>query len=289
MLLAHISDPHLAPLPSPSWTDLAGKRLLGFLNWHRGRKRVHRAEVLDALLGDLKRHNPDHIAITGDLANISLGEEFAQARAWLERLGSPGDVTLVPGNHDLYVRGASGAAEHAWGEYMRGDAGENFPFVRRRGPIALVGVSTALATPPFMATGRLGPNQLARLDAMLARLAGERLFRVVLIHHPSAGMRARHKRLIDADAFLGVLARQGAELVLCGHDHKPLLEWLQGPSGRIAMIGVPSASAGSGGPHAAAAYNLYRIEGSPGAFRCEATARGLSDSGQFDELWRRSL
>jgi hypothetical protein len=35
--LAHLSDPHLAPLPATRLRDLAGKRAFGYLNWTRNR------------------------------------------------------------------------------------------------------------------------------------------------------------------------------------------------------------------------------------------------------------
>src|SRR5205085_6150088 len=137
------------------------------------------------IVDDLKASAPDHIALTGDLVNISLAAEFPPARAWLEALGSAHDVTLVPGNHDAYVRKADGLSEIHWGAYMRGDGGEpGFPFVRRRGPLALIGLSSALPTGPFMATGCLGSEQLGRLEALLDELGQDDLFRVVLVHHP---------------------------------------------------------------------------------------------------------
>ena len=33
--LAHLSDPHLAPLPAPRWSELIGKRVTGYINWQR--------------------------------------------------------------------------------------------------------------------------------------------------------------------------------------------------------------------------------------------------------------
>src|SRR5262249_12598299 len=134
---------------------------------------------------DLKMQSPDHIAVTGDIANIALPAEFPQGRDWLENLGSAQDVTFVPGNHDIYVREAAGFAGRQWGAYMCDDAGgAGFPFVRRRNDIALVGLSTGVPTAPFLATGWLGANQLAELSAVLNKLKAEGVFRVVLIHHP---------------------------------------------------------------------------------------------------------
>src|SRR5437879_13121470 len=101
--LAHLSDPHLPPLPAARLRDLAGKRALGYLNWTRNRHKYHRREVLDALVADMRAQAPDHIAVTGDLINLALEAEFEPSRAWLESVGAAQHVTVIPGNHDAYV------------------------------------------------------------------------------------------------------------------------------------------------------------------------------------------
>jgi 3',5'-cyclic AMP phosphodiesterase CpdA len=294
-VLAHLSDPHLGPIPRPRLADLANKRLLGFVNWHLRRQRQHRRDVLDAVVGDMKAAAPNHVAVTGDLVNIALDAEFAPARHWLESVGSPAEVTLVPGNHDVYVRATATHAERFLSQYMCGDldgatAAPRFPFVRRRGPVALVGVSSALPTAPLLATGRVGPDQLARLGPMLGELKTQQAFRVVLIHHPPVSTHSRHKRLVDAPALRGILREHGAELVLHGHDHLHSLAWTDGPGGRIPVIGVPSASAALHGDEDPAAYNLFMIDGGPGAWRCELIVRGLSAKRDgIVEVMRRTI
>ena len=293
-VLAHLSDLHLGPLPAPSPKELASKRLFGFVNWQLRRHRCHLAEVAAAIVDDVKAAAPDHIALTGDLINIALEREFAPARAWLDRLGAPDRVTLVPGNHDIYVRTTAKCAERCWGEWMRGDdraceeTPSRFPFVRRRGAIALVALSTALPTGPLLASGKLGDGQTARLAQLLTRLTGT--FRVVLMHHPPVGARPRHKQLRDAEAFRRVLSEHGAELVLHGHDHRQSLDWLDGAAGRIPVVGVPSLSAPGSFDDDPAAYNLYRIEGSSDSWRCEMISRGLTAGAQnVVELARQTL
>src|SRR5438445_10029012 len=120
-VLAHLSDPHLAPLPPLRISELAGKRGLGLVNWWRKRRRIHRADVLARVVADLKASAPDHIAVTGDLVNISLASEYTSAGVWLQSLGPPENVSLVPGNHDVYVRGVTHHLHSRWGAYMRGD------------------------------------------------------------------------------------------------------------------------------------------------------------------------
>ena len=285
-ILAHLSDPHLPPLPAARVRDLASKRALGYLNWTRNRHKYHRSEVLDALVADIRAQRPDHIAVTGDLVNLALEAEFAPARTWLEHVGEARHVTVIPGNHDAYVRATMHRAVEAWGDYLRGDAADGsstFPFVRRRGPLALIGVSSAVPTLPLMATGRLGRRQLQALDTILARLAAEQAFRVLLVHHPLQST-SRVKRLTDSRQLQALIGRHGVELVLHGHDNIHSTMWLQGPHGRIPAVGVPSASAIAHGRYPAAAFNLFSIERIDGAWHVEQTVRGIDRDMRVKEI-----
>jgi 3',5'-cyclic AMP phosphodiesterase CpdA len=289
--LAHLSDPHLPPLPSLRLRELAGKRVLGYLNWTRNRRKFYRRDVLDALVSDMQAQAPDQIAITGDLVNLALEAEFAPALSWLESVGAPDRVTIVPGNHDAYVRATRHRFVEAWGEYFRGDNapdGAAFPFLRRRGPLALIGVSSAVPTPPLMATGWLGRAQLDALEHILTQLSAEQVFRVLLIHHPLRS-ESRTKRLTDSGPLLALLKRYGVELILHGHDHVHSTMWIDGPKGSIPAIGVPSASAVAHGRYPSAAYNLFSIWRDGEAWRCEQTVRGIDDTLRVQELRRTRL
>jgi 3',5'-cyclic AMP phosphodiesterase CpdA len=290
--LAHLSDPHLPPLPTPRLWELAGKRAFGYFNWTVNRRHFHRREVLDALVSDIQAQGPDHIAVTGDLVNLALNAEFAPARAWLDSVGPPDRVTVIPGNHDTYVRGTRHRFAEAWREYLDGDAaqagGVTFPSLRRRGPLALISVSSAVPTPPMVATGWLGPGQLEALERLLAGLSAEQVFRVLMIHHPLRSD-APSKRLTDSAELRALLQRHGVELVVHGHDHIHSTIWIDGPSGKIPTIGVPSASAVAHGLHPAAAYNLFSIERDGAAWRCEQTVRGIEKGLQVRELRRTRL
>ncbi len=285
--LAHLSDPHLPPLPAPRLRELLGKRALGYLNWTRNRHQFHQRDVLDQIASDLHGQSTDHIAVTGDLVNLALEAEFAPARAWLESLGAPDRVTVIPGNHDAYVRATRQCFVKSLADYLKGDEagqdGEMFPFMRRRGPVVLIGVSSAVPTPPLMATGWLGRSQLGALKRMLASLSGESSFRVLLIHHPlSSDWRA--KRLTDAPELLGLLRVHGVELILHGHDHVHSTQWIEGPTGAIPAVGVPSASALAHGRYPAAAYNLFTIEREATAWRCTQTVRGVNAASRIEQL-----
>jgi 3',5'-cyclic AMP phosphodiesterase CpdA len=289
--LAHLSDPHLPPLPEARLRDLAGKRALGYLNWIRNRHKYHRREVLDALVADMQAQRPDHIAVTGDLVNLALEAEFTPAQAWLESVGTPQRVTVVPGNHDAYVRATRHRFTGAFEHYLRGDAaagGTTFPFVRRRGPVALIGVSSAVPTPPLMATGRLGRAQLDALDRDLAQMSADEAFRVLLVHHPLHS-NSRMKRLTDSKALRAVLKRRGVELVLHGHDHIHSTMWLEGADRQIPAVGVPSASALPHRHYPAAAYNLFSIARQGNQWRCVQTVRAIDADFRVKQIKQATL
>lgn len=278
--LAHLSDLHIGPLPPVGWRALAGKRLLGYLSWRIRRVHEHRPEALDALQRDLEACRPDHVAITGDLVNIALPAEFAQAARWLAALGPPERVSAVPGNHDAYVAIDQRMAWAPLAGYMAGDrlpseaAEIGFPYLRFRGPLALVGLSTAVPSGPGFAIGRLGATQLEALEGLLAEIDPCEHCRVILLHHPPLeGITSRRKRLVDAEGLRRVLAARGAELVLHGHAHVPVSGQLPGPNEPIPVQGVASSSSWSATAEHGAPYRIYGIDRAGDGWRIEARDR----------------
>jgi len=260
--LIHITDPHLTSLDGLPLSALAGKRWSGYLSWRRRRRFVHRRDVLDALTVAVQAENPFQILVTGDLVHVGLPSEIEAAGRWLRELGPPARVMLVPGNHDIYAEDSWPAASAAWNPYLgiRTAAGAavdiGFPVVRSFGDagaaVSLIGISSARPSPLFMAYGRLGADQRARLEAQLDR---DDAFRCVLIHHPPLpGMVSWRKGLQDAHALSAVLARHGAELVLHGHVHRNSA--CIGPGG-ARIFGTASAS--SVGTLAGAAYRSFEV------------------------------
>ena len=295
-VLAHLSDPHLTSLRGVRPWSLCNKRILGYLSWRAGRRREHRPEVLEALVADLRRHHFDHLAITGDLTQLGLSAEFRQARHWLEELGPADRVSVVPGNHDAYVKMPVDSTLALWREYMVSDAdaaprsvaavpGGVFPSLRKRDSIALIGVSSACASGPFLATGRLGAKQLQALDGILEQTGRQGLARVLSIHHlPRRGSYKWRKRLTDADALERVLKRRGVELVLHGHSHRFSLGSIVTNTGRAAVVGVPSASSFGAHGHPAG-YYLYHLAREPKGWRLRMEGRAYDpERGGFRAL-----
>ncbi|MEM8812567.1 MAG: metallophosphoesterase, partial [Pseudomonadota bacterium] len=234
--LAHISDPHLGPMPTLGTADYFNKRLLGMWYWRRNRQKHMTAEWLDGLVADLRAQEADHIAVTGDVTNLAMEEEFERGGHWLASLGAPENVSVIPGNHDAYVAGAFRKSSHHWASFMTGDDGGRtiaFPYLRRRGDVALIGTSTGFALPPFVAGGFFGQRQADRLVTILRDPALSGTFKIIMIHHPPhPGATLPRKALFDAGLFRRAVRKSGADLILHGHTHLPTLAHIDGPDGR---------------------------------------------------------
>lgn len=305
--LVQLSDIHLGPLPWIAPPLLNAKRLAGALNWWRKRRFVHKPEIAARIAADAVLLGAAHIAVTGDLANIGLPSEIERARMWLQRLGPPDRVSAMPGNHDIYstVAGqrlgtalvapwAAHFASCAEGSTLGGEAA-GFPFVRIIGAgalrVALIGLNSAVETPPLVATGRLGSQQLSQLAQCLAATGRAGLVRVVMLHHPPLpGLADRHHELVDAAALADVLGQHGADLVIHGHNHRRMINAIDGPHGTINCVGVPSGSVATAdyGDHLARSHSYqFSRDASGGPLQITLIARGIEDAdGPVVELER---
>ena len=268
-------------MPAVQWRQLLNKRITGYLNWKINRSQSIGRDYLNPLLEHIKNQNPDHVAVTGDLVNLSLPDEFERAFHFLQTLGEPAEVSVILGNHDAYVPGASKRAMQAWKLYT-GSAmtavqeTENFPYLRVIDNVALIGCNSAEATFPFMATGYFRKQQQAALAKLLKQ--SKHLCRVVMIHHPPVhGATPFHKRLVGIDRFQDVIAKHGAELVLHGHTHLADTHMIPGPHKAVPVIGVPAAGNGPGNSKPPGRYNLFEINGTMEHWTIHWNSFGFSD------------
>ncbi|NVB41359.1 metallophosphoesterase [Pseudenhygromyxa sp. WMMC2535] len=263
----HCSDIHLLSLRGVGPHRFLNKRLTGGVNLMLKRGKHHSEALFDRTVERAHELGVDRLVITGDLSNLALEREFEHIGEKLAGAGLP--VTVIPGNHDAYTRGAvrSRRFEAMLGQFMAGERlgdGDDtyYPFVQRYGEVALIGVSTAQASMPLYAVGTVGAPQLVRLAEILRALGDEGVSRIVLIHHPvMPGVALPRHNLLDLEAFGEVIAQCGAELVLHGHEHVEIAGSIPGPEGPVAVHGISSGTNLSRHPGREAAFALYEAEG----------------------------
>lgn len=225
MRFIHLTDPHLSNLDGLRFSALSVKRRSGYLSWNHKRRRIHRPETLERLTAAALGEPADLIVISGDLVQLGLEDEILQARRWLERLGPPERVLLVPGNHDVYAPESWSLIRRHWKEWLPPTAGDDqpescYPLVRDVGGVRLIGAASACVTPLFSARGALGAGQLQRLEAALSEAHERRIPSCLAVHHPPLpGMSAWRKALRETRAVAALLERWRPAVVVCGHLH----------------------------------------------------------------------
>lgn len=236
--IAHISDLHLPLAGLPSLKEIRFKRVLSLLSWQLRRKHIHLPQILTSVVKDICLHNPDMVAMTGDLTNLGLLSEFQAAQAWLSAQELP-PTLLVPGNHDALIREQANAKTNLWTPWLRTTG--HTPSVLQHGPVLLIGLNSAIPTAPFMASGRISSQSLEALRPLLRQAGKDGLCRIILLHHPPvSGLVSRRKGLRRYTLLQKMVQEEGAELILHGHSHRASLAFL--PNTRIPVLGTPSAS-----------------------------------------------
>jgi 3',5'-cyclic AMP phosphodiesterase CpdA len=271
--IAHVSDLHVLSPHGFEWRRiLFNKRITGYANLVRQRGRVYRREYLIAVLSAAAAQAA-HLVVTGDVTTLALEREFDEARALLDGAARHVEVTVVPGNHDVYLPSihAERRFPRHFGHFLVSDLPElardlpagPFPCVKLRGPAAIIAVSSAVPRPPFVASGRLGDTQLTALEAVLAHPEVARRTPVLLVHHPPVDRRIRLAQLrdglVDAARLRAVLAPLACGLVLFGHLHVRVRHRLATSTGAIDVVGASGAALDHPSPAVRAGFNAYVI------------------------------
>ena len=195
-------------------------RLAHLSDLHFGR--VDPAAV-EGLLRSLKQARPDLVVVSGDFTQSARTEEFAAARAFLDRLPAP--VLAVPGNHDLPQWNPVERLFRPYVRYRRYIARELEP-VWSDAEVGIVGMKSPRRLPHNLnrAIGRVSERQLERTLARLDALPAD-LVRIVVVHHPLLLPEVRrdplpwHAFTRGAEGALEAFSRHRVRLVLSGHLH----------------------------------------------------------------------
>lgn len=273
MRIAHVSDLHLLTQDDVPLSRFLNKRVTGLLNLKLKRNQKHRPGHLAAVLRRVRTWAPDHVVVTGDLTNLALESEFEAVRELLEtELGmSPDQISVVPGNHDLYTRGALRTRRFTeyFADYIKTDlpgtaadvALGPFPYVKLRGQVAIIGLSSAVPRLPLMAAGELGAPQREALIRILEHPEVRSRTPIILMHHPphnpTSQAKAFAEGLHDAHLLRGHLTPLRRALVLHGHLHRRIQQAL---APNVTSVGATSASLQHEDQDRMAGFNTYEID-----------------------------
>ncbi len=264
--LIHISDLHFHRIPrKPSqWFS---KRAFGALNLVFNRRRLYPLARAERLVRQLERMDWQHLVLTGDVTQLALEEEFDLARRTLQPLleRGPGQVTILPGNHDRYVRQRPGADLFGayFGEFFGPDEIATRALTARW---HLVGWDSAQPTGPLDATGFVRPETLRATERWLEGLAPDA--RVIVANHyplyfPPPHRFQRSHDLRNLEPVQEWMRTRAIDLYLHGHRH---WNWVLHVGDRVRPLTIVNSASTTRTPHPGEPSDFHRIElGAEGA------------------------
>jgi 3',5'-cyclic AMP phosphodiesterase CpdA len=134
--------------------------------------------LVDPLLEAIHSLKPDIMAVSGDLTQHGTEREFREAAAFLKRL--PGQVIVVPGNHDMAFLNPWKRATQRLRIFHEFITNDPEPFYKDD-ELAVLGLNTARVT--HLRNGRIREWQIVKLEQKM-RDVRPGTIRVLVTHHP---------------------------------------------------------------------------------------------------------
>ena len=172
--------------------------------------------TLEPLLTAIREVHPDLVAVSGDLTQRARTAQFKEARAFLDQL--PGQLIVVPGNHDVAAIGNPWQRFFSdWSkfrQYIHPDVEQTYVDEA----IAVIGINTARAL--ALKGGRINSKQMEAVRQCFHH-AAHAAVKVLVVHHPLdiphvwpgvAALRARRALRHWEDC--------GVDVILAGHEHR---------------------------------------------------------------------
>lgn len=293
MKIGVITDIHFAKFTGVSPLSFFNFRFAGLIDWMIKRRSFFSNKIRERLREDILCQEFDALVIAGDLTTLALSIEFKQAIDFVDSLKfSPANILVIPGNHDAYLLSSlkHSVFEHVFSSYIEDfnkDAVLNpykgttlrdlahgnispryeyWPQTRiiqskdSKTTIRLVGLNSAIPSLPLTSWGKLGNQQLSKLNSLLAD--NEHVPTVISVHHPPAlSVEEKRKRLIDGNQLLEICRNSSANIkaIVHGHLHRLEFHTVQGVHGELPIIGAPSSVAMTTDRSRAARYPVIEL------------------------------
>lgn len=216
--------------------------------------------IVDRLVEAVHALKPDVVVVSGDLTQRARKTQFAEARAFLDRLPSP--QIVVPGNHDVPLYNVYRRFARPLENYKRYITHDLTPFFADD-EIAVAGINTARSM--TFKNGRVSNKHAASLAERFKPLDAA-IAKIVVMHHPfDVPVGSNHRIVNRAEEILPKIAESGADIFLSGHLHVSRItssaHRYQLPDGKEVLIIQAGTAASTRGRGEANSFNFIKIDG----------------------------
>lgn len=182
---------------------------------------TERPAVMDALVRLSDRRRPDVVMLSGDITQRATVEQFAGARAYLDRLGIAQRL-VIPGNHDIPLYNLPARLFSPYGHMRTAFDGPLEPSFETD-DLLLIGLKSTRRY--RRENGEVSDEQIERVAERLLR-ARPGQWRVVVTHQPVCVTKSRDEKnlLRNRERAVARWCAAGADVLMGGHIHLPFVE-----------------------------------------------------------------
>lgn len=179
---------------------------------------TERPAVVAALERLVAAQRPDVLLLSGGVTQRATGEQFATARAFVDRLQLPAMVA-VPGNQDIPLLDLRRRLFNPYGRW-RSAFGDDLEPCFENPSVLVIGVNSTRRW--RRVRGALSAHQIERVAQRLSAGSPQQ-WKLVMLHHPVSVPRPdEDHNLVDGHMEAVKYWRTaGADIVLAGHSHLP--------------------------------------------------------------------
>lgn len=187
------------------------RRIIHISDLHFGRTRP---ELLEPLLSRIHALGVDLVVVSGDLTQRARSSQFAEARAFLDRLAVR--WISVPGNHDVPLYNVARRIVNPYHNYRHWIARDLEPTFAD-GEVAVVCVNTV--DPRSWQRGKISSGAIRRACGRAGGCEDGRTL-ILVVHHPLQHLPDEPKALMrGAEAGIKAAGEHKVDMVLAGHLH----------------------------------------------------------------------
>jgi len=184
-------------------------RIIQISDLHFG---MNNQALIQPFFDDIAQFKPEIVIISGDVTQRATEAQFIQFKEFLTQL--PGQILVVPGNHDIPLYNLLARLIHPFRRYKQ-HVSPSLEVEFANEQVNILGVNSV--TPYKIKDGTLNDKTLARIKNHFWATSGQ--LNILFFHHNLNYFSGMHHPVNAAEEFISYLKESPIHLVCTGHLH----------------------------------------------------------------------
>ena len=192
------------------------KKIVHISDLHFG---TEKPDILSLLFDELNSINPDVVVVSGDLTQRAKTKQFIKAKSFINRVDFP--LVIIPGNHDIPLYNIWERVTNPFAKFESYfDKSDRY---YSDDQLQIIGLNSVRNL--RWKSGRISSEELEIADSQLKEFP-KKTVKILTFHHNLLHISSQRNavKLFKTKLMHDWLMQNGIDLVLFGHDHRPMVQ-----------------------------------------------------------------